>query len=128
MKKTILLLLVATAMLTTSCKKTNSDLIIGNWTNTVESYEIRIDGQHGIDAGVITIEFTSESVLYADSRCNCVPTWQHYSLSEDSGKLYLRFEDGTEFLVEELSTDRLVLATVTPNIDLAYRYVFEKMK
>ena len=120
------------AMLLTSCGKDNKDneALIGQWTNTEQSYEITIAGQENIPEGYICMEFTDSKVLVADSRTDCLAEWQDYTLSKESGKQLLEIKggcyNGRVFVVENLTSDKLVLAPRTQNIDWDFRYIMKR--
>ncbi|MBO4586986.1 MAG: hypothetical protein J5677_04125 [Bacteroidales bacterium] len=120
------------AMLLTSCGKDNkdNDALIGKWANTAQSYEITIAGQENIPEGYIYMEFTNSRVLVSDSRTNCLAEWQDYTLSKESGKQLLKIEggcyNGRVFVVEKLTSDKLVLAPKTQNIDWDFRYIMKR--
>ena len=126
----ILTVLLSTAMLFTACGKDNTKLIIGNWTNTDQSYEITIAGQQSILADAITMEFTANSVRISDMRCNCVPTWEHYTLTTENGKQILHVNNGIhgDYVVEELTADKLLLTSSNPSIDMDFMYTMERLK
>ena len=105
------------------------DLIIGTWSNTAQSYDITIAGQQSIPADAITMEFTADSVQISDMRCNCLPKWEHYTLTTRNGKQLLEIESGCNggiFVVEELTNDKLVLAPEHHEIDMDFRYIMER--
>ncbi len=119
------------AMLLTSCGKDNKDneALIGKWYNTAQSYEITIDGRQNIPEGYIYMEFTDDKVLVSDQRTDCLAEWHKYSLSEESGKQILEINEGCIgglFVVEELTSDKLVLVPKTPNIDWDFRYIMKR--
>lgn len=123
--------LIMGAILLTGCGKDNkdNDALIGKWANTAQSYEITIDGQQNIPEGCICIEFTDSKVLVSDQRTNCLPEWHSYTLSKEFGKQLLEIEGGCYvgqiFVVEELTSDQLVLAPRTQNIDWDFRYIMK---
>lgn len=119
------------AMLLTSCGKDNKDneALIGKWYNTAQSYEITIDGRQNIPEGYIYMEFTDDKVLVSDQRTDCLAEWHKYSLSEESGKQLLEIEGGCHsgiFVVEELTSDKLVLAPEHHEIDMDFRYIMKR--
>lgn len=119
-------LLLMGAMMIVACKKDNTDLIIGKWANTAQSYEITIAGQEYIPAGYIAMEFTTDSVWVVDSRVDCLAEWHPYTLSKVDGKLLLEIDGGChagQFVVEELSENKLVLAPESSSIDWDFRYI-----
>ena len=135
MKKNIiksLTALIIGTMLLAGCGKDNkdNDALIGQWANTAQSYEITIAGQENIPEGYICMEFTDSKVLVADSRTDCLAEWQDYTLSKESGKQLLEIEggcyNGRVFVVEKLTSDELVLAPKTPNIDWDFRYIMKR--
>ena len=126
--KTITALLGA-AMIFAACGKDNSTLIIGNWTNTEQAYEITIAGENNIPAGTIWMEFTADSVMIADMRCNCLPKWEHYTLTTRNGKQQLLVDNcihGGGYVVEELTSSKMVLTSTDPNIDMDFMYTMER--
>ena len=135
MKKTLfgLILALAATMLLSSCKKDNAELILGSWTNTAESCEITIAGLRELPAGIISMEFTSDSVLIYDDRVNCIPEWHHYTLAKQAGKLMLQVEEPfayapSGFEVEQLDKEQLVLVCPENDIDVGFRYVMHHTK
>ena len=127
--KSIIALLGA-AILFAACGKNNSTLIIGDWANTEQSYEITIAGQANIPAGTISMEFTADSVMIADMRCNCIPKWEHYTLTTENGKQILHVENGIhgDYVVDKLTADKLVLTSPDPNIDMDFMYTMERLR
>lgn len=127
--KTIVALLGA-ALLFVACSKDDADLLVGKWVNTAQSYEITIAGQENIPEGYICMEFTVSKVWISDSRTDCLPEWHNYTLSKESGKQLLEIEggcyDGMAFVVEKLTSDELVLAPRTQNIDWDFRYIMKR--
>lgn len=125
--KTITALLGA-AMLFAACGKDNSNLIIGNWANTEQSYEITIAGTNSIPEGAIYMEFTADSVMIADMRCNCLPRWECYTLTTEDGKQILHVDNGIhgDYVVEELTSSKLVLTSPDPNIDMDFIYTMKR--
>ena len=117
------------AMLLAGCGKDNETLI-GKWFNTAQSYEITIDGQQNIPEGYISMEFTDSKVWISDYRIDCLAEWHKYTLSNESGKQLLEIEggcyDGMVFVVEKLTSDKLVLAQRTQNIDWDFRYIMKR--
>lgn len=119
------------AMLLTSCGKDNKDngTIIGKWTNTAQSNEITIAGQQNIPEGYICMEFTDSKVLVSDQRANCLQEWHKYTLSKEDGKQLLEIEGGCHsgiFVVEELTSDKLVLAPEHHDIDWDFHYIMKR--
>ena len=120
------------AILLTSCGKDNkdNDALIGKWANTAQSYEITIAGQENIPEGYIYMEFTDSRVLVSDSRTDCLAEWQDYTLSKESGKQLLEIEggcyNGRVFVVEKLTSDKLVLAPYSSGIDWDFRYIMKR--
>ena len=127
--KSIIALLGA-AILFAACGKDNSTLIIGNWANTEQSYDITIAGQVDIPAETISMEFTVDSVMIADMRCNCIPKWEHYTLTTENGKQILHVENGIhgDYVVDKLTADKLVLTSPDPNIDMDFMYTMERLR
>ena len=127
--KSIIALLGA-AILFAACGKDNSTLIIGNWANTEQAYEITIAGQANIPAETICMEFTVDSVMIADMRCNCIPKWEHYTLTTENGKQILHVENGIhgDYVVDKLTADKLVLTSPDPNIDMDFMYTMERLR
>ena len=139
MKKIFLLgAMVCTLGMFAACgDKDNSNLIIGNWSSTAQSYDITIAGQQSIPADAITMEFTADSVRISDMRCNCLPRWEHYTLTTENGKQILHVEwcavgsadngiHGGGYVVEELTSSKMVLASTDPNIDMNFMYTMER--
>ena len=113
------------------------NLIIGTWSNTAQSYDITIAGQQSIPADAITMEFTADSVRISDMRCNCLPRWEHYTLTTENGKQILHVEwcavgsadngiHGGGYVVEELTSSKMVLASTDPNIDMNFMYTMKR--
>lgn len=125
----IITVLLGAAMLFAACGKNNSDLIIGNWSNTAQSYEITIAGQQSIPADAITMKFTADSVLISDMRCDCLPRWEHYTLTTENGKQLLNVENGIhgDYVVEELTSSKMVLTSTDPNIDMGFMYTMRRI-
>ena len=120
-------------MLLSSCKKDNAELILGSWTNTAESCEITIAGLLELPAGIISMEFTSDSVLIFDYRVDCIVEWHHYTLAKQAGKLMLQVEEPfayapSSFEVEQLDKEQLVLVCPENDIDVGFRYVMHRTK
>lgn len=135
MRKTLfgLMLALAATMLLSSCKKNQSDQIVGTWVNTAEACEITIAGQHNLPADIIKMEFTSNSVLISDDRINCIPDWHRYTLAKEDGKLMLHVDGSSciysgDFEVEHLDKNQLVLVAPELNIDWGFRYVMRRTK
>lgn len=126
----IITALLGAAMLFAACGKDHSNLIIGNWTNTAQSYDITIAGQVDIPAGAISMEFTADSVMIADMRCNCLPQGKPYTLTKENGKQILHVDNGIhgDYVVEELTNDKLVLTSTDPNIDMDFMYTMKRLK
>ena len=106
------------------------NLIIGTWSNTAQSYDITIAGQQSIPADAITMEFTADSVQISDMRCNCLPQWKPYTLTKENGKQILHVDNGIhgDYVVEELTNDKLVLTSTDPNIDMNFMYTMKRLK
>jgi hypothetical protein len=123
------------AMLLTGCGKDNKDkdneALIGKWTSTAQSYEITIGGQEYLSEGCICMEFSDNKVKVSDSRKDCHKEYG-YTLSEKDGKQLLEIKGDVGcfareiFVVEELSSDELVLAPRTYNIDWDFRYIMKR--
>ena len=119
-------------LLLTGCGKDNKDneALIGKWANTAQSYEITIAGQENIPEGYICMEFTNKKVLISDSRTDCLAEWHNYTFSKESGKQLLEIEggcyDGMIYVVEELTSDELVLAPCSSGIDWNFRYIMKR--
>ena len=106
------------------------NLIIGTWSNTAQSNEITIAGQQSIPADAITMEFTADSVQISDMRCNCLPRWEHYTLTTDNGKQLLLVDNGIHggYVVEELTSSKMVLTSTDPNIDMGFMCTRKRLK
>lgn len=106
------------------------NLIIGTWSNTAQSYDITIAGQQSIPADAITMEFTADSVMISDMRCNCLPKWEHYTLTTRNGKQLLLVDNGIhgDCVVEELTSSKMVLTSTDPNIDMNFMYTMKRLK
>ena len=105
------------------------NLIIGTWSNTAQSYDITIAGQQSIPADAITMEFTPDSVQISDMRCNCLPRWEHYTLTTRNGKQLLLVDNcihGSGYVVEELTSSKMVLTSTDPNIDMDFMYTMKR--
>lgn len=135
MKHNIIKSLVALALgalLLTSCGKDNKDneALIGKWTNTAQSYEVTISGREDIPEGYIYMEFTDDKVLVSDQRTDCLAEWHNYTLSKESGKQLLEIKGGCYkgrvFVVENLTSDELVLAPFSSGADWDFRYIMKK--
>lgn len=130
MKKLILCVaIVAFAGMFTSCHdKDDSNLLVGAWTSTDQSFDITIAGAQSIPAGAIVMEFTADSVLISDMRCNCVPSWHRYSLTMADGKQMLfvegLYDEG--FVVSELTSNKLSLTDNYQSFDMGYIYVMTR--
>lgn len=127
--KTIAALLGA-ALLFVACGKDNADLLVGQWTNTAQSYEITIAGQEYIPEGYICMEFTNSKVWISDYRTDCYATWNGYTLAKKDGKQLLEIDGGCYagrvFVIEKLTNDKLVLASEHPNIDMDFKYIMKR--
>ncbi|MBR6292351.1 MAG: hypothetical protein IKR33_06080 [Bacteroidales bacterium] len=127
--KTIAALLGA-ALLFVACGKDNADLLVGQWTNTAQSYEITIAGQEYIPEGYICMEFTNSKVWISDYRTDCYATWNGYTLTKKDGKQLLEIDGGCYagrvFVIEKLTNDKLVLASEHPNIDMDFKYIMKR--
>lgn len=106
------------------------NLIIGTWSNTAQSYDITIAGQQSIPADAITMEFTADSVQISDMRCNRLPRWEHYTLTTRNGKQLLLVDNGIhgDYVVEELTSSKMVLTSTDPNIDMNFMYTMKRLK
>ena len=126
----IITTLLSVALLFAACEKDNSNLIIGKWDNTAPSYDITIAGQVDIPEGAISMEFTADSVQISDMRCNCLPRWEHYTLTTDNGKQLLLVDNGIHgnYVVEELTSSKMVLTSTDPNIDMNFMYTMKRLK
>lgn len=119
------------AMLLTGCEKDN-EALIGKWSNTAQSYEITIGGQEYLQEGCICMEFTDNKVLISDSRTDCLAEWYRYTLSGKEGKQLMEIKGnsgcyaGQVFVVDKLTSDKLVLAPERHNIDWDYRYIMKR--
>lgn len=121
-------------MLLTSCGKDNKDNedLIGKWSNTAQSYEITIGGQEYLQEGCICMEFTDNKVLISDARKDCLAEWYRYTLSEKEGKRLLEIKGnsgcyaGQIFVVDKLTSDKLVLVPEHHNIDWDYSYIMKR--
>ena len=104
------------------------NLIIGNWVNTAQSYDITIAGQIDIPSGTISMKFTADSVMIADMRSNCQSKWEHYTLAKEDGKqiLYVGNNVHEGYVVEELTSNKLVLTPKIENIDMSFMYTMER--
>ena len=127
----IITALLGAVMLFAACgkDKDNFNLIIGAWSNTAQSYDITIAGQQSIPADAITMEFTPDSVQISDMRCNCLPKWEHYTLTTRNGKQLLLVENGIHgdgYVVEELTGSKMVLTSTDPNIDMDFMYTMKR--
>ena len=126
----IITAMLGATMLFVACgkDKDNVNLIIGAWSNTAQSYEITIAGQESIPAGTICMEFTADSVMISDMRCNCLPKWEHYTLAKEDGKqiLYVGNNVHEGYVVEELTSNKLVLTPKIENIDMSFMYTMER--
>ena len=129
-----IVVLCAIGLLSACSGKDNSDLIVGTWTNTDQSFETTIAGTESIPEGVIEMQFTANSVKITDIRRNCIPEWKHYTLTTKNGKQILQIEDDFEddsldflweCIVEELSTHQMVLSS-NPGPDMGYKYVMKR--
>ena len=106
------------------------NLIIGTWSNTAQSYDITIAGQQSIPADAITMEFTADSVQISDMRCNRLPQWEHYTLTTRNGKQLLLVDNGIHgnYVVEELTSSKMVLTSTDPNINMNFMYTMKRLK
>ena len=106
------------------------NLIIGTWSNTAQSYDITIAGQQSIPADAITMEFTADSVQISDMRCNRLPRWEHYTLTTRNGKQLLLVDSGIHgnYVVEELTSSKMVLTSTDPNINMNFMYTMKRLK
>ena len=106
------------------------NLIIGTWSNTAQSNEITIAGQQSIPADAITMEFTADSMQISDMRCNCLPRWEHYTLTTRNGKQLLLVDNGIHggYVVEELTSSKMVLTSTDPNIDMGFMFTMKRLK
>jgi hypothetical protein len=122
--------LLGATMLFAACDK-NNDALLGKWGNTAQSYEITIGGQEYLPEGCICMEFTDNKVKMSDSRRDCLTEYR-YKLSEKDGKQLLEIKGnggcfaGQIFVVEELTSDKLVLAPRTQIIDWDFRYIMKR--
>ncbi len=126
----ILAALLGAALFFAACGKDNTDLLVGLWTNTAQSYEITIAGQAYIPEGYICMEFTNSKVLTSDYRTDCIATWNGYTLTKKDGKQLLEIDGGCYagqvFVIEKLTNDKLVLANEHPNIDMDFKYIMKR--
>lgn len=119
------------ALLLTGCEKDN-EALIGKWSNTAQSYEITIGGQEYLQEGCICMEFTDNKVWISDARKDCLAEWYRYTLSEKEGKRLLEIKGnsgcyaGQVFVVDKLTSDKLVLVPEHHNIDWDYRYIMKR--
>ena len=122
--------LLGAALFFAACGKDNTDLLVGLWTNTAQSYEITIAGQAYIPEGYICMEFTDSKVLTSDYRTDCIATWNGYTLTKKDGKQLLEIDggcyDGQVFVIEKLTNDKLVLANEHSNIDMDFKYIMKR--
>ena len=130
MKKIFLLgaMVCALGMFAACGDKDNSNIIIGNWVNTAQSYDITIAGQIDIPSGTISMKFTADSVMIADMRSNCQPKWEHYTLAKEDGKqiLYVGNNVHEGYVVKEHTSNKLVLTPKIENIDMSFMYTMER--
>lgn len=119
--------LLGAAMLFAACGKDNTNLIIGSWENTEQSYEMTIAGTNTIPVGTIWMEFTADSVMVADLRCNCLPRWEHYTLTTKDGKRILHVENSFlgDCVVEGLTRNKMVL-TSDDGPDMGFQYTLKR--
>ena len=126
----ILAALLGAALLFVACGKDDADLLVGQWTNTAQSYEITIAGMEYIPEGYICMKFTDSKVLTSDYRTDCIATWNGYTLTKKDGKQLLEIDGGCYagqvFVIEKLTNDKLVLVPKTPNIDWDYKYIMKR--
>ncbi len=128
-----LAVLIMGVLLLTSCEKDNkdNDALIGKWANTAQSYEITIAGQEDIPEGCICMEFTDNKVWMSDSRRDCHTEYK-YTFSEESGEQLLEIKgdggcfSGQLFVVEELTSDQLVLSPKYNGADWDFRYIMKR--
>mgnify|MGYP002624182011 CR=1 FL=1 len=109
--------------------KDNSNSIIGTWSNTAQSYVITIAGAENIPEDMIYMEFSADSVRISDLRCNCIPTWEHYTLTKKDDKRILGIAFGIHagyYVVEELSNNKMVLTCDENNIDMGCTYIMKQ--
>ena len=129
--KNITVLTLATILMA-ACGKDNmnKDALIGQWVNTAQTFEITIAGQEYIPEGCICMEFTNDKVWILDSRTDCLPAWQSYTFSKESGKWLLEIQggcyDGRVFMVEKLTNDELVLSPSSHGVDRNFRYIMKR--
>lgn len=121
--------LLGVALLFVACSKENSDLLVGQWTNTAQSYEITIAGKEDIPEGYLCMKFTDSKVLASDYRKDCLAKWHRYTLKEESGKHILEINQGCIgglFIVEKVTSDELVLAPFSSGADWDFRYIMKR--
>ncbi len=130
MKKIFLLgaMVCALGMMTACGDKDKSDLIIGTWNNTAQSYETTIAGTESIPEGVIGMQFTANKVMISDTRRNCIAEWQRYTLTTENGKQILHVENSLidRCVVEELTSNRMVLNS-NPGPDMGFTYTMNRL-
>jgi hypothetical protein len=117
------------AMLLTSCGKDDADLLVGQWTNTAQSYESTIAGREDIPEGYICMKFTDNKVLTSDYRKDCLAQWHRYTLKKESGKLILEINQGCIgglFIVEKVTSDTLVLVPGHFMYDWDCKYIMKR--
>ncbi len=125
--------LIMGALLLTSCGKDNNDndAFIGKWANTPQSYEITISGQEYLPEGCICMEFTNNKVKISDLRRECHTEYK-YTLSEKDGKQLLEIKGnggcyaGEIFVVEDLTSNELVLSPKYNGLDWDFRYILKR--
>lgn len=121
--------LLGAALLFAACGKDDANLIVGKWTNTAQSNEITIAGQAYIPEGYICMKFTDSKVLTSDYRRDCLAQWHRYTLKKESGKLILNINEGCIggiFVVEELTSDKLVLVPKFDYYDWDFKYIMKR--
>ena len=129
--KSITVLTLATILMA-ACGKGNmkKNALIGQWANTAQSYETSISGRENLPEGLIYMEFTNDKVCIYDKRTDCLIEWHEYTLSKESGKWLLEIQggyyNGRVFVVEELTKNKLVLASPTHDIDRDFKYIMKR--
>lgn len=122
--------LLGATMLFAACGKDN-DALLGKWANTAQSYEITIGGQEYLQEGCISMEFTTNKVKVSDSRKDCHKEYR-YTFSEKDGMQLLEIKGNVGcfareiFVVEELTSDQLVLAPKYTASDWDFRYIMNR--
>ena len=129
-KNITVLALVTILMAACGKDNMNKDVLVGQWVNTAQTFEITIAGQEYIPEGCICMEFTNNKVWILDSRTDCLPAWHSYTLSKESGKWLLEIQggcyNGRVFVVEKLTNDELVLAPFSSGVDWDFRYIMKR--